>query len=202
MTGNPRTCGLWRLMLGGMPITRREGEDRILTVPNALTAIRLACLPVFVVLMAQPNGSGRLAAACLLGALGVTDGLDGYVARHFDQVSTLGKMADPLVDRALVLTAVIATVAIGAIPVWLVVVVLAREALVLGGSARAVAGGRQTYRCELGRQGGDLRDDGRPAPVHSGPRSVPLAYRSRVGGLGGGGVGAGARLVRRHRVPP
>jgi cardiolipin synthase len=117
-----------------MPITRREGEDRILTVPNALTAIRLACLPVFVVLMAQPNGSGRVAAACLLGALGITDGLDGYIARHFHQVSTLGKMADPLVDRALVLTAVIATVAVGAIPVWLVVVVLAREALVLGGS--------------------------------------------------------------------
>lgn len=118
-----------------MPITRREGEDRILTVPNALTAVRLACLPVFVVLMAQPDGSGLLAAACLLAGLGVTDGLDGYVARHFDQVSSLGKVADPLVDRGLVLTAVIATVAIGAIPVWLVVLVLAREALVLAGGA-------------------------------------------------------------------
>ena len=119
----------------GMPKTRREGEDRILTVPNALTAIRLACLPVFVVLITQPNGSGRLAAAALLAALGITDGLDGYIARHFHQVSSLGRAADPLVDRVLVLTAVIATVAVGAIPVWLVVVVLAREALVLAGSA-------------------------------------------------------------------
>jgi cardiolipin synthase len=118
-----------------MPKTRREGEDRIITVPNALTALRLACLPVFVALMTRPNGSGLVAAAALLAALGVSDGLDGYIARHFDQVSSLGKVADPLVDRVLVLTAIIATVAIGAIPVWLVVVVLTREALVLAGSA-------------------------------------------------------------------
>src|ERR1700722_10023833 len=129
-------------MLGrDMPVHRREGEDRILTVPNALTAIRLACLPVFVVLMAQPDGRGLVAAACLLSALGLTDGLDGYIARHFHQVSSLGKVADPLVDRALVLTAVISALAIGAIPVWLVVVVLTREVLVLaGGGALALAG--------------------------------------------------------------
>ena len=82
---------------------RRQGEDRILTFPNALSALRLACLPVFIVLLAQPHGKGRLAAAFLLGASAFTDGLDGFVARHFNQVSTLGKMADPLVDRALVL---------------------------------------------------------------------------------------------------
>jgi cardiolipin synthase (CMP-forming) len=125
----------------GMAVTRRQGEERILTAPNALTAIRLACLPVFVVLMAEPNGKGLLAAACLLGALGITDGLDGYIARHFHQVSSLGKVADPLVDRVLVLTAVITTVAIGAIPVWLVVVVLTREALVLAGSAALLLAG-------------------------------------------------------------
>ena len=84
-----------------MPVHRREGEDRILTVPNTLTAIRLACLPVFVVLMAQPDGRGLVAAACLLSALGLTDGLDGYIARHFHQVSSVGKVADPLADRAL-----------------------------------------------------------------------------------------------------
>jgi cardiolipin synthase (CMP-forming) len=117
-----------------MPISRREGEDRVLTVPNALTAIRLACLPVFVVLMAEPDGRGRLAAAGLLAALGVSDGLDGYIARHFHQVSALGKIADPLVDRILVLTAVITAVVVGVIPIWLVAVVLAREALVLVGA--------------------------------------------------------------------
>ncbi len=44
----------------------RQGEDRVLTVPNALSALRLVCLPVFVVLLAQPHGKGRLAAAFLL----------------------------------------------------------------------------------------------------------------------------------------
>jgi cardiolipin synthase (CMP-forming) len=117
-----------------MQISRRQGEDRILTVPNALTALRLACLPVFLVLLAQPDREGQLAAAFLLAGLGVTDGLDGYVARHFNQVTSFGRVADPLVDRALVLSATIGAVVAGAIPVWLVVLVLAREVLVLAGA--------------------------------------------------------------------
>jgi cardiolipin synthase (CMP-forming) len=137
-----------------MPKSRRDGEDRILTVPNALTAIRLACLPVFVVLMAEPDGRGLLAAACLLGVLGITDGLDGYIARHFDQVSTLGKVADPLVDRVLVLTAVITAVVVGAVPVWLVAVVLAREALVLAGAgALLLAGAKRVDVSWAGKAG-------------------------------------------------
>jgi cardiolipin synthase len=126
-----------------MPVTRRQGEDRILTVPNGLTALRLACLPVFLVLLAQPHRRDLVAAACMLGALGVTDGLDGYVARHFHQVSSLGKLADPFVDRALVLSAVIGALAIGAVPAWLVAIVLLREALVLAGAVvLALAGAR------------------------------------------------------------
>ena len=137
-----------------MTANRREGEDRILTVPNALTAIRLMCLPVFVVLMAEPHRRGQLAAACLLSGLGVTDGLDGYIARHFHQVSSLGKVADPLVDRALVLTAVISALVIGAIPVWLVAVVLTREVLVLaGGGALALAGVRRVDVSWAGKAG-------------------------------------------------
>ncbi len=137
-----------------MTANRREGEDRILTVPNVLTAIRLMCLPVFVALMAEPHRRGELAAACLLSGLGVTDGLDGYIARHFHQVSSLGKVADPLVDRALVLTAVISALVIGAIPVWLVALVLTREFLVLaGGGALALAGVRRVDVSWAGKAG-------------------------------------------------
>ncbi|MGD0810277.1 MAG: CDP-alcohol phosphatidyltransferase family protein [Acidimicrobiales bacterium] len=126
-----------------MPRARRQGENRVLTVPNGLTALRLVCLPVFLVLLAQPHGRDLVAAACMLGALGVTDGLDGYIARHFHQVSSLGKLADPFVDRALVLSAVIGAVAIGAVPAWLVAIVLLREALVLVGAVvLALAGAR------------------------------------------------------------
>ena len=122
-------------MLAGMPQAvrsvpgaGRQGEDRVLTVPNALSALRLVCLPVFVVLLAQPHERGRPAAAFLLAGAAFTDVLDGYIARHFDQVSTLGKMADPLVDRALVLCALVGATVIGALPIWLVVVIASTSA--------------------------------------------------------------------------
>ena len=76
-----------------------EGEDRILTVPNLITLVRLLCLPLFLwLLFGREN---YIAAAVLLAALGATDWVDGYVARHFDQVSNFGKMFDPTVDRLL-----------------------------------------------------------------------------------------------------
>jgi len=137
-----------------MSRARRQGEDRVLTVPNGLTALRLACLPVFLVLLGQPHRQDLAAAACMLAALGVTDGLDGYVARHFHQVSSLGKLADPFVDRALVLSAVIGAVAIGAVPVWLVAIVLLREALVLAGAVvLALAGARHLEVSFAGKVG-------------------------------------------------
>ena len=116
---------------------------RVFTVPNALTALRLVCLPAFLALLAEPHGEGRLAAAFLLGSLGITDGMDGYIARHFDQGSLLGKLADPFVDRVLILSAAIGAIAVGAAPVWLVAVALAREGLVLAtAGVLALAGAR------------------------------------------------------------
>jgi cardiolipin synthase len=132
-----------------MPAARRQGEDRILTVPNALTALRLACLPVFLVLLGQPHGRDLVAAACMLAGLGITDGLDGYVARHFHQVSSLGKLADPLVDRVFVLSAVIGALAIGAVPAWIVAVVLLREALVLVGAVVLASAGARHLEVSL-----------------------------------------------------
>ncbi len=126
----------------------------MLTVPNALTVVRLACLPVFVALLAQPHGGGRLAAAFLLAGLGATDGFDGYIARHFNQVSALGKVLDPLVDRALVLTAVIGTIAIRAVPVWLAVIVLVRESVVVVAAAGlALAGATRVEVSWAGKAG-------------------------------------------------
>jgi cardiolipin synthase len=134
------------------PEARRQGEDRVLTVPNALSALRLACLPAFIVLLAQPHKEGRLAAAFLLGAAAFTDGLDGYIARRFHQVSTLGKMADPLVDRALVLCALVGATVIGALPIWLVVIIALREGVVLAGSGLLFFGSR-TARIDVSRAG-------------------------------------------------
>jgi cardiolipin synthase len=120
------------------------GEDRILTVPNLVTLIRLGCIPVFVLLVARPHRDGWYPAALLLAALGVTDGVDGYVARHFNQVSTLGKVLDPLADRLLLGVAAVTIIAVGAVPLWLALVILVREALVAVGFLYvAAAGGRR-----------------------------------------------------------
>jgi cardiolipin synthase len=123
---------------------RRQGEDRILTVPNGLTLIRLLCIPLFVVLVARPHRSGWYPAALLLAGLGVTDGIDGYVARHFHQVSKLGQVLDPLADRLLLGVAAVSIIVVGAVPTWVAVAALSREALVaVGFVAVAASGGRR-----------------------------------------------------------
>ena len=106
------------------------GLDRIVTVPNAITLVRLACIPLFLWVL---FGAGRqTAAAVLLAALGATDWVDGFVARRYHQVSTFGKVLDPVADRVLVVTAVVAITVHGAVPVWFGAATLAREVVVSG----------------------------------------------------------------------
>jgi cardiolipin synthase len=119
----------------GKPITdatvadvEQEGLDRVLTVPNAITLVRLACIPLFLWLLF--GTSRQTDAAVLLAALGATDWVDGFVARRYGQVSTVGKILDPVADRVLVVTAVIAIIVYGAVPVWFGAATLAREVVV------------------------------------------------------------------------
>jgi cardiolipin synthase len=82
-----------------------------------------------------------MAAFALLAVLGATDWVDGWVARRFDQVSTIGKILDPVADRILLLTAVIALMVDGVVPTWVGVLVLVREAIISAATlALAVAG--------------------------------------------------------------
>ena len=106
------------------------GLDRILTVPNVVTFVRLACVPLYVWMLF--GWKNQIAAALLLAGLGATDWIDGYIARRFHQVSTFGKVLDPVADRLLVVTAVVTIMIHGAVPVWFGVATLAREALVSG----------------------------------------------------------------------
>jgi len=105
-----------------------DGEDRILTVPNLLSVFRLLCTPLFLWLLFDRHD--RAGAAFLLGGLGATDWVDGYVARHFNQVSNVGKVIDPMADRVLLAVGVIAILVDGAVPAWVAWVTLVREALV------------------------------------------------------------------------
>lgn len=105
-----------------------EGLDRILTAPNVITMVRLLCIPLFLWLLFGSHH--QTAAAILLAVLGATDWVDGYVARHLGQVSTLGKVLDPTADRLLVGTAVISIMVYGAVPLWFGIATIAREVLV------------------------------------------------------------------------
>lgn len=114
---------------GGVAVDAEEpGLDRILTAPNLITLVRLASIPVFVWLLFGAHR--QTAAAVLLACLGATDWIDGFVARRFHQVSTLGKVLDPVADRVLVATAVMTIIIDGAVPLWFGVVTLAREVVV------------------------------------------------------------------------
>jgi cardiolipin synthase len=103
---------------------------RIVTVPNALSAIRILLIPAFVVLLADADT--RLAGFLLLGAVVSTDWVDGAIARRTGQVTELGKLLDPLADRLALAAAIITFIAVDLLPIWAAAVILVRDAVVLG----------------------------------------------------------------------
>jgi cardiolipin synthase (CMP-forming) len=109
---------------------------QVLTLPNLVTFARLACLPVFLWLLFGKED--RAAAAALLALLGITDWVDGYLARHLGQVSELGKVLDPVADRLLFLVGAGGILIDGSVPAWFAVTVLVRETLV-GGATLVLA---------------------------------------------------------------
>ena len=102
--------------------------DRIVTWPNALSAARLAGVPVFLWLVLGPRTATADAIAVgVLVAAGISDWLDGKLARMLNQTSRLGQLLDPAADRLYILAAVVALAVRGIIPWWLFGVLAARE---------------------------------------------------------------------------
>jgi cardiolipin synthase len=118
---------------GGAPGLFAKGQ--VLTIPNVMSLVRLACIPLFLwMLFAQENRAG---AAFLLGGLGATDWIDGYIARRFDQVTELGKILDPTADRLMFIVGIGAIIIDGSAPLWFAWAVVVREAVV--GATMAIA---------------------------------------------------------------
>jgi cardiolipin synthase len=105
-----------------------DPPDRILTVPNAISVVRLCCVPIFLWLLFGQDD--RHAAAWLLAVLGATDWVDGYIARRWNQVSTVGKVLDPTADRLLLGVGVVAILVDGSVPVVIGALTIAREVTV------------------------------------------------------------------------
>lgn len=108
-----------------------------MTTANKITLVRIALIPVFMVLMALESTWADWAAFCVFALASLTDGVDGYIARKYNQVSNFGKFVDPLADKLLVFAALLIFVADGRMPAWACMLILARELTV--SSLRMVA---------------------------------------------------------------
>ena len=110
-----------------------ELHDRGLwTIPNLISLLRLLAVPWFLWLLLHDDRP--IAAGILLAVLGATDWIDGYIARHFDQGSKIGKILDPVADRVLLVAGAVALLIDGSAPRWVLIVVLAREVVISVGT--------------------------------------------------------------------
>jgi CDP-diacylglycerol--glycerol-3-phosphate 3-phosphatidyltransferase len=103
-----------------------------LNVPNVLTLLRIVAVPVLVVALLDETPDGDVIAAIVFALAAFTDGLDGYIARRNKQVTTFGKLMDPLADKLLVIAALISLVSLDRLAAWVAMVIIARELAVTG----------------------------------------------------------------------
>jgi len=123
----------------------------ILNLPNSLSLIRLASLPVIVICLNYEGRIGSFLAALFFGMAFVTDFLDGYFARRYGAVTVIGKILDPLADKILVIVTMIMMIPIGRIPAWIVVLIVVRELAVTGLRSIAVTEGVVIQASTLGK---------------------------------------------------
>ena len=110
----------------------RLDRNQILTLPNGVTAIRILAIPVILILLFTSGRLYQLITALFFLSAAITDTLDGYLARRRGMVTTLGKFLDPLADKLLIVTALIALIPARNIPAWMVIVIVGREIAVTG----------------------------------------------------------------------
>ena len=108
-----------------------------LNVPNVLTLLRILAVPVIVVALLGETPNGDALAAGVFALAAFTDGLDGYIARRRQDVTTFGKLVDPLADKLLIVAALVSLVSLGRLAAWVAMVIIARELAVT--ALRAVA---------------------------------------------------------------
>lgn len=103
-----------------------------MNAPNALTMLRIVAVPVIVVALLAESADGDVIAAAVFALAAFTDGLDGYIARRRKQVTTFGKLMDPLADKLLITAALISLVSLNRLAAWVAMVIIAREFAITG----------------------------------------------------------------------
>lgn len=103
-----------------------------MNLPNILTMVRIAAIPLLCVLLLSPERESGFWAAALFAAASVTDWLDGYLARKMQIVTVFGKFLDPIADKLIVMAALIMILPFDRVPAWMVLVILGREMIITG----------------------------------------------------------------------
>lgn len=119
-------------------------------IPNALTLARILLIPVYVVLITTCDGGHSVAAAVVFALAGITDQVDGYLARRWHVESAFGKIADPLADRLMIDAAVILLIHAGRLP-WLALLIPARDLLAVAGTPLLIGRGYEFQVNFLGK---------------------------------------------------
>lgn len=123
----------------------------ILNPPNILTMMRIAAIPLMVVLLLSPTRSAGFWAAAVFALASITDWLDGYLARRMGIVTVFGKFLDPIADKLIVMAAMIMILPFGRVPAWMVLVILGREMVITGLRGIASSEGIVIQASDLGK---------------------------------------------------
>ncbi len=129
-------------------IVKRE----IFNLPNIITLMRISVVPFLFILLTEPGEFWSLLLAILFALASITDMLDGYIARKYNMITTMGKFLDPLADKLIVNTAMILMIPIGRIPAWIVAVTIIRDLVVDGIRSIASSEGLYIQASRLGKQ--------------------------------------------------
>ncbi len=126
-------------------------HQQIMSLPNGVTILRILAIPLILVLLSYIGRGYQTFTALLFLGAAVTDTLDGYLARRRGMVTTLGKFLDPLADKLLITTALIALIPSREIPAWMVIVIVGREIAITGLRGIAVTQGIVISASNLGK---------------------------------------------------
>ena len=105
-------------------------RDETFNLPNTITLLRISIVPFLFILLSSPGEFWSLVLAGLFVIASVTDFFDGYLARKYQQITTMGKFLDPIADKIIVNTAMILMIPIGRIPAWIVAITIIRDLIV------------------------------------------------------------------------
>jgi CDP-diacylglycerol--glycerol-3-phosphate 3-phosphatidyltransferase len=125
---------------------------KIINLPNSITMLRISIVPVLFFLLLSPGRLWSFIIALLFIMASLTDLLDGYIARKYEIVTTIGKFLDPIADKLIVNTAMILMIPIGRIPAWIVAIIIIRDFFVDGVRSIAQTEGVIIQASKLGKQ--------------------------------------------------